>query len=216
MTFLLALTCVTGAKKYADRSDQDPSTVWQPYEEEDDGWFNSKVYEMEKGGPVGDDPVLEGDFVTRVETNVDDIKTDFVTTMEAKKGKKRQRARRSLSSLYHDNEFHTVRPGSVDDIPVEDISVAIDPLPPPLTADVPLKGILRGPGLHPRTTKKVRFQKKPMVYYYNPQGPNLVQKCGDFGDGPCQEEEVERCTPRRPPLKSTKWLKTGLRHLFYQ
>jgi hypothetical protein len=212
ITFLLALTCVTGAKKYADRSDQDPSTVWQPYEEDDESWFNSRVYEMEKGGAKSggdttDGPVLE------------EIKTDFVTTvnhLETRKGKRRQRIRRSLSSLYHDNEFHTVRPDAEDEIPVEDISMAVDPLPAPLTQTTPLKGILRPPGPRPKSNKKVHFQRRPVVYYYNPGGPHPVQKCGDFTDGACELEEGRCSTPRRPPLKSTKWLKTGLRHLFYQ
>lgn len=213
ITFLLALTCVTGAKKYADRSDRDPSTVWQPYnEEEDEGVFNSTVYGLEKGG----DPV-----VPMVE---EEMKTDFVTTtVVGGKGRRRQRVKRSLSSMYHDNEFHTAPPLSeaIDDaskVPVEDISLSTTPFPyPPPTpgGGAPLKGILRAPGPRAKSTKRVRFQRRPMVYFYNPRSAQPIQKCGgedEACDGLVEEEQ--RC--RKRPLKSTKWLRTGLRHLFYQ
>jgi hypothetical protein len=193
--FLLALTCVSRGRPYADRSDTDPSTVFPSH--------------------FDDDPVFASNW-----DGVEEKKTAGKEKRNAKysRHKRTEERRKSmrLSSIYN-SDYHAVTYPTGDESsgpPLEDVSLTPPAAPNPtsLQTAAPLKGILRhGPPTGPRPAKKVRFNRRPVIYFYDPYRNDGLEKCGGDGPGTCQPQY--RFTG---PMKPTRYLKTGLRHLFYQ
>jgi hypothetical protein len=224
---LVALTCVTrsNGKRYADRSDQDLSTYFQPAKE--DNIFVSGAGELAQMGGTGEADGTEFLADDQTSAAISPPKSDIGYTgyrRAAYKGnqiiKKKPPLIKPPSAKYDASSRYTTA-FEMDTLShfqpephfySENANDFVPAKIPPMDAQ-PLKGILRKEPWPAKTaaTKKVHFKKRVSVLFYDPRdgavsrrptGP--IQKCADFGE----------CSERR--FKSTRTLRQGLRHLFYQ
>lgn len=232
VAFFVALTCATrsNGKRYADRSDQDPSTYFPL----DENIFASGIEELAKA-PADD-------VSQNVEERVDLLEDGqtFATASPFKSEAGYTGYRRSAykgdqvvkhkppsariptikynaSSRYTASFRMETLTQSEQERPVYSESTNMFvPAKVPATDAVPLKGILRKEPWPAKSalTKKVQIRKRVSVLFYDPKDGTLskrpigpIQKCGTFDDGGGSGGGR---------FKSTRTLRQSLRHLFYQ
>lgn len=242
LAIILALTCSASTRKYADRSDQDPSTLFQyPSSSEDptdsDSHPNNPFQSTAAAGGEREDLASISGFRRAPYRN---------EVGKVRPGKLKRRlsglinfkAKYEESALFKtdDNEDSSTNMNTDDEedditsLPFIDNPDSSDTTEPPRPLPdaheaAPLKGILRrGPRRSPETspTKRVAIKKRPKIILYDPNGPVMpVEKCGgedtiaDVDMGVRRREE-ERYRPRTRDMKPSNTIKQNLRHLFYQ
>lgn len=237
VAFFVALTCVTrsNGKKYADRSDQDPSTYFPL----DENIFMSGIEELAKAAAEEVVQVDEeraefvedgGTFATaspfKSETGYTGYRRSAYKGDQAVKKKppsvrvptiKYDASARYTSSFRMDSQTESDQGTPFYS---ENTNIFV-PAKVPATDAVPLKGILRKEPWPAKTanTKKVQIRKRVSVLFYDPKDGTVskrpigpIQKCGIFDD--CGA--IGGVNDGGGRFKSTRTLRQSLRHLFYQ